>query len=91
MLEVNLEDFKAAFEQRRLWNKTPLKDIVFKYKGEVVKEMPTYIDDGIEKPLTIDDWRLWGLNNWDYFMLLLQTIDDEFNDQCNDTSNIDDD
>lgn len=71
MLQVNLEDVKKVYEQRQLWNKTPLKDIEFLWQGQVVSSNPTMIEDGIEVVLTLDKWLYTGLNKFDYMLMLL--------------------
>lgn len=80
MLQVNLEDVKAHYEQRKLWNKTPLKDMQFLYKGEVVKELPYYDNNGNIEPLTIDEWVYTGLSNIDYLYMMLEANDPSFNE-----------
>lgn len=80
MLQVNLEDVKAHYEQRKLWNKTPLKDMQFLYKGEGVKELPHYDNNGNIEPLTIDEWVYTGLANIDYLYMMLEANDPSFNE-----------
>jgi hypothetical protein len=78
MLQVNLEDVKKVYEQRQLWNKTPLKDIEFLWQGKPVTESPTMTEDGQEVPLTLDEWLYTGLSNIDYMYMLLQVVDASF-------------
>lgn len=80
MLQVNLEDVKKVYEQRQLWNKTPLKDIEFLWEGKLITNNPTMIEDGIEVALTLDEWLYTGLNNFDYMLMLLEGIDESFNE-----------
>jgi len=78
MLQVNLEDVKAHWEQRQLWNKTPLEDIQLMYKGQPVQEVPMYDNNGNQEPLTIDEWKYTGLSNIDYLKIVLAQHDEIF-------------
>jgi hypothetical protein len=76
MIQVNLEDVKVAYEQRQLWNTTPLKDIEFLYEGKPVTANPTMIEQGEQVALTLYEWLYTGLNNFDYMLMLLDVVDD---------------
>jgi hypothetical protein len=76
MLQVNLEDVKKAYEQRQLWNTTPLKDIEFMYEGKPVTANRNMIEQGEEAVLTVEHWLFTGMNNFDYMLMLLDVVDD---------------
>lgn len=41
----------------------------FLYKGEIVKELPCYDNNGNVESLTIDEWKYTGLSNIDYLYI----------------------
>lgn len=81
MLQVNLEDVLAVQKQRKLWNTTPLDKMQFLYQGKPVYEKPVFIDNGETKELTINEWKFWGLSNYDYLLQVLQTVLPEQNEE----------
>ena len=88
ILQVNLEDVLAAYKQRQLWNKTSLENIQFLYDGQPVDTLPIFTENGVEKPLTVEEWRYTGLNNIDFMLMLLEEIVPSFNEGYTFTSDV---
>lgn len=70
MLQVNLEDVLAVQKQRQLWNTTPLQDIEFVYKGEIIDLASLESGDFYN----IAEWLYTGLNNFDFMLMLSKEI-----------------
>lgn len=79
MLEVNLEDVLAAYQQRLQWNQTPLNQMKFMYKGK-----PVDVDKLARKDnfWSESEWQYTGLNNCDYMRLLATFLESEVEDEC---------